>query len=344
MFVSPLVEKEISNVVVAELSARNGQKTQQTLNGSRAVRVSNGSKGNTTKSILSKNQFKKEVPLKKSYTEEPVNKDETWNIYSGNPGYYTTQGDTVYFGTVTSLSDSAFVEAQHNIVPKTLKPYGFVGKELILPNQDWILGVIIILWMIFASVRAIFPQYLQQIFVSVVNFGSAARLFRQRGYKTIFGAVRLDLIFYLILPLSIFQIAGYFRIGIDGYHPVFLFLALFLIINGFLFIKIMLYRFVGSIAMLKEQTDESIFNIRLYHKVLGAILLPLSTIHAILPETNFITIWIMAGLVVMVYLTSVIRSFYLGHQKDISILYLILYLCTLEILPLLLIFKLMGTE
>jgi len=69
-------------------------------------------------------------------------------------------------------------------------------------------------------------------------------------------------------------------------------------------------------------------------------LLPVVTVHAILAETNFITIWIMAFLIVLMNVATVIRSIYLGYQKDISIFYLILYLCTLEILPLLLIFKL----
>jgi len=94
--------------------------------------------------------------------------------------------------------------------------------------------------------------------------------------------------------------------------------------------------------MLKEQTEESVFNIRLYYKALGLILLPIVTIHAVLTETNFITIWVMAALVVIMYIANVIRTIYLGIRKDISIFYLILYLCTLEILPLLLVFKLIS--
>ncbi len=344
MFVLSLVEKEIPNVVVAGLTARSGQKVQQIPGGSRMKKGESSTKKSVYKAIIKKNHAKKELPVKKTYSEEAVVKDKLWNIYTGNPGYYATTGDTVYFGTVNSLPDSVFLEAQRNIVPKTIKPYGFVGKELIMPNQDWVLGVILILWMIFASVRVGFPKYLGQIFVSVVNFSESTRLFRQRGYKTIFGAVRLDFIFHLILPLSVFQIAGYFRITIGDYHPAFLFLGLLLVINGYLFIKNMLYRLVGSIAMLKEQTDESVFNLRLYYKVLGIILLPLVTIHEIIAQINFITIWIMAGFVVIIYIATIIRSIYLGHKKDISIFYLILYLCTLEILPLLLIYKLISTS
>ena len=349
MFVFHLVEKEFSEAFVADATIQAGQQAvgkaiPQIQTGAKAKTTVKSTTKTGTKGKQTKNQIKKEVSQKKSYVEEPIIKDATWNIYTGNPGIYITAGDTANFGTVKTLSDSAFINARHTIVPKTIKPYGIVGKELIIPNQDWVLGMILILWMIFASVRVGFLKYLGQLFVSLVNLNAAMRLYQQRGYKTMYGAVRLDFIFYLILPLSVYQIAAFYKIDIPGYPAVLFFLALLLIINGYLFTKILLYRLAGSIVMLKEQTEESVFNIRLYYKALGLILLPIVTIHAIIPETNFITIWVMASLIVIMYVTNVIRTIYLGNRKDISIFYLILYLCTLEILPLLLIFKLISTE
>ena len=345
MFVFSVVNKVISNPVAAHATVKSGKqsvtkKMQQIHTATKAKISVNSLKKTDSKSRLVKNHLKKEALQKKTYTEEPVIKDSNWNIYTGNPGYYVAPGDTVNFGTVTTLSDSTFLLAQRTVIPKTIKPYGFVGKELIIPNQDWVLGIILILWIIFASVRTGFLKYMGQLFVSVVNFNAATRLFRQQGYKIMYGAVRLDFIFHLIVPLSVYQIADFFKISIPGYHNVVLFLALLLIINGYFFLKILLYRLAGSIVLLKDQTEESIFNIRLYYKVLGLILLPVVTVHAIHAETNFITIWIMAGFITIMYTATVFRSFYLGHRKDISIFYLILYLCTLEILPLLLIYKL----
>jgi hypothetical protein len=340
MFVLSLVKDEFSDACVAILADNSSQQTVRTRQDAKTKNEGKIAGKRVTKSNPGKIQVIKEVPKAKTYTEEAVIKDRSWNIYTGNPGFYTTEGDTVYFGSVTALSDSAFLEAQSTVVPKIIKPYGIVGKELIIPSQEWIFGVVLILWMIFASVRVGFPKYLSQIFASTINFNDATRLFRQRGYKTMYGAVRLDTIFHLILPLSVFQISRFFRIELPGYHPVVLFLALLLLINGYFFIKVLLYRLVGSIAMLKEQTEELIFNIKLYYKVLGLFLLPFVTVHAILAGTNFMTIWIMAGLIIVMYVSTIFRSIFLGHQKDISIFYLILYLCTLEILPLLLIFKL----
>jgi len=340
MLVPVMVENDNPNDFVADLQLQSGVLSSRSqVAGSAGYRMKNMGKGAAT-GQNGRNHLKKELFQKKTYTEEAVIKDSHFNIYTGNPGYYTTTGDTVYFGTVRTLSDSAFLKSLRPVVQTTVKPYGIVGKERIVVGQDWVLGVILALWMVFASVRVEFPEYLGQIFSSLVNFNAGARLFRQRGYKTMYGAVRLDLIFYLILPLSVFQIAQFFKVDLSGYPSIVLFIGLLLIINGYFFIKILIHRLVGSIAMLKDQAEELVFNIRLYYRVLGFVLLPVVTIHAILPETNFITIWVMAVLIVLMYIGSVMRSIYLGYQKDISIFYLILYLCTLEILPLLLIFKL----
>ena len=340
MFVNQPVGNENPGIFVADLQAQSGRLSHRVHLGRKAGLPGIHKKKTIVKASIAKSRIKKELFLKKSYTEEAVEKEGLRNIYTGNPGYYSTSGDTVYFGTVTTLSDSSFLQAQRTIIPVSVKPYGIVGKERVVPGQDWVLGLILILWMMFASVRVRFPEYVDQIFSSLVNLNAATRLFRQRGYKMMYGTVRLDLIFYLILPLSVFQIARFFKVDAAGFPPIVLFFGLLLIINAYFLIKILVHRLVGSIAMLKDQTDELIFNIKLYYRVLGFVLLPVVTVHAILAETNFITIWVMAALIVLMYVATIIRSIYLGYQKDVSIFYLILYLCTLEILPLLLIFKL----
>src|SRR5665647_196711 len=170
MFVSELVGKEISQAFVASATVMTTGKqgvqkaTPQIETHAKAKTAVKSIAKTNVKGKQTKIQFKKEVSQKKSYNEESVTKDATWNIYTGNPGIYITAGDTANFGTVTTLSDSAFLQARHAIVPKTIKPYGIVGKELIIPNQDWILGIILIFWMIFASVRVGFLKYLGQLF------------------------------------------------------------------------------------------------------------------------------------------------------------------------------------
>lgn len=291
-----------------------------------------------------KNLVARKAWLKKQLELQAHTKDSLYNIYTGNPGLYSAEGDTIGFGNVSYLSDSLFQIRQKALVEKPGKPYGIEGKTIPVPNQDWLLGLILIAWIIFASVKVGFSRFLNQLIGSLVNVGIATRLYRERSYKTLYGAVRLNLLFYLVLPLSAFQIVHYYHMDLPGYHDFFLFLLLVIAINGYFFIKIFLNHIFGSIVMLKEEVDESVYHMQMYYKVLGVFLLPVVTIHAVVNGTNYITVWIMALIIAVFYLGSVVRSIYIGNRKGISNFYLILYLCTLEILPLILIFKVLTKE
>lgn len=292
------------------------------------------------KSNSAKATIKKEIYQSKTYTEEVAN-DENLNIYTGNPGYYSAYGDTANFGVVSTLSDSVFLEAQRNPAPKVTAPYGIEGEMLKSPGNDWVLGVVLILWAVFASVRSLFLEYLGQLMISLVNFHIASRLFLQSGYKTVSGSARVDFISYCIVPLAVFQMADFYNATIPGFHPAITFLALVLAVNGIFFLRLLFFKIVGSVVMVKEETREVVFNIKLYYKAQGLFLLPFVTIFATVKIAEELSLWIMAGVILLMYILSVFRTIYVGIRKEISIFYLILYLCTLEILPLLLIFKLL---
>lgn len=291
-----------------------------------------------------KNLALRKAWMKKQQELQANTKDSLFNIYTGNPGLYSTEGDTIGFGNVPYLSDSLFHINQQTVTEKSGKPYGIEGKTIVFPNQDWLFGFILIAWIIFASVKVGFSRYLDQLIGSLVNVGIATRLYRERSYKTMFGAVRLDLLFYIVLPLSAFQVAHFYNVDLPGYHDIFLFLILLLVINAYFFTKIFLNRVIGSIVMLKEEVDESVYHMQVYYKVLGVFLLPVVTLHAVVDEFRDVTVWVIIILIGLFYIGSVIRSIYIGSRKGISIFYLILYLCMLEILPLILIFKILTKE
>jgi len=65
-----------------------------------------------------KNQFKKEVPQKKSYSEEPVNKDRDMEYLHWKSWSYITAGDTANLELLQRCSILLFLQARHSIVPK----------------------------------------------------------------------------------------------------------------------------------------------------------------------------------------------------------------------------------
>jgi hypothetical protein len=290
-----------------------------------------------------KQAIKKAIP-KKEFQPLQAPNDSLWNIYTGNPGIYRTEGDTVSFGNVSYLPDSLFLDKRETVIEKSDKPYGIEGKIISAQNQEWFLGILLIGWVIFASIRVGFNNYLRQLINGLVIVGAGNRLFRERSYKTLYGAVRLDLIFHLLLPLSVFQILNFYHINLPGYPDFIFYLILLIAINGYLFLKFFLYNVIGSVIMLKDQIDEPIYHMRMYYRGLGVFLLPVATIYATQDKIAGITALIMALIIGLFYVASIIRSIYIAIRKGISIFYLILYLCMLEIFPLILILKILAGE
>ncbi|MEI7831178.1 MAG: DUF4271 domain-containing protein, partial [Prolixibacteraceae bacterium] len=257
------------------------------------------------------------------------------NIFTGNPGIYQTEGDTLNFWSLTPVPIDS-ISLVKTIVEQPAKPYGFDGKPMKSVGQDWTFFMVLIGWTFFASLRFGFSKYMVQVFQSIVNFSAASRLYREGGYSNNLGLFRLNVIFYLFLPFPIYLIArdNGMSMGSTGIE---LFLLVFVAANAYFMIKILIYKLLGSVFSQRETTGELVFNMMLYHNVLGLILLPVATIHSLVPGFGIFSMFIVPSLIVIFYLMSIIRSIYFAARVGISIFYLILYLCALEILPILLV-------
>jgi hypothetical protein len=352
MLVLPLINIEPSESMTASTPVQNRQQLIRKDSQSQKLIIPKKTFDTSINRVLRQIDLKdrkiaiKKALLKKELESQKAFKDSLWNIYTGNPGLYSTEGDTVGFGNVQYLPDSLFLPKKQTVtfVQKSNKPYGIEGKIIHPQSLEWLLGIILILWIIFASIRVGFNNYIRQVMGGLVNVGIATRLYRERSYKTLYGAFRLDLIFHIILPLSVYQILHYYSVNLPGYPDIVFYFVLLITINGYFFIKFFLYRVLASVLMLGEKIDESIFHMRMYYKALGIILLPVVTIHAVQYKISGISVMIMAGLIGIFYLASLFRSIYIGNRKDVSIFYLILYFCMLEIFPLILVFKILAGE
>lgn len=265
-------------------------------------------------------------------------RDQSVNIYTGNPGYYQTSGDTLNFWSFTPVPvDSLSLKTPVTLQPG--KPYGFEGKPMKVAVQDWTFFLIIIGWMIFASLRFGFTKYMVQVFQSIFNYSISARLYREQGYNNNFGLFRLNLIFYLFVPFPIYLIARDNGVSMSEFGGMELYLIVLGVVNGYFMLKILLYKILGSIFSKRETTGELVFNMMLYHNVLGLILLPIATVHSMVPAFAPFSLFVVPVLIILFYLMSILRSIFFAFREGISIFYLILYLCALEILPILLVVK-----
>lgn len=235
------------------------------------------------------------------------------------------------------------------IAPKPIQAtFEEIAKpEIILPektisrnNPDWAIGVYIFALIIFATVRLFFNKYLNQLFNAAVNYPTATRLFRERSLNILHGSFRLEVLFYVIFSYFLFQAGQEF-----GYDYKLSTLASYFVILGgviaYFIGKRILYSLLGLFTENRISAQEYLFNFSQYLRVLGLILLLVSLIINFASFSNpRVLFYIGIVLIFIVYLLALLRGARILLMKHFSISYLILYLCTLEILPLVFIYKL----
>jgi hypothetical protein len=83
-----------------------------------------------------------------------------------------------------------------------------------------------------------------------------------------------------------------------------------------------------------DQINEYLHNVYVYNKILGIFLLPI-TFAAFYTSDNMAEILLIAAILFYIFslIFKIIRGFQIIIKNDVFIFYSILYLCTLEILP-----------
>jgi hypothetical protein len=218
----------------------------------------------------------------------------------------------------------------------------FPGKKVTRTNPDWLVGLLVLLFLLFATVKLIFNKYLSQLVQSTINYSTFTRLFRERYFNLLHASFRLDVIFNMTIALFGYQFLSLYKINLGYSKSYYVYLACLGIVIGYFTAKRILYFLVGILTESKQEIQEYLFSITVFNRVLGLFLVPISATIAFIPTAQVeILLFVGLAIIVIFYLMSLIRGTKIFLKKQFSISYLILYLCTLEFLPLLLIYNLL---
>ena len=218
----------------------------------------------------------------------------------------------------------------------------FPGKKLQRTNPDWLVGVLVLSFLLFATVRLIFNKYLSQIMQSTINYSTFTRSFRERYFNLFHASFRLDLIFSMVMALFSYQFITVYKINFGVSKSFYVYLICLGLVIGYFTAKKIIYFLIGILTESKKEVQEYLFSITVFNRVLGLFLLPVSATIAFVPLSQVEPLLFFVLFIILVfYLLSLIRGGKIFLKKQFSISYLILYLCTLEFLPLILIYNLL---
>jgi hypothetical protein len=211
-------------------------------------------------------------------------------------------------------------------------------EQLIKP--DWLIGIIIGCLIIFAWLKLFYNKFIDQTFISLWNFQLSENFLRDQSIFSRRVSMLLNLNFIITAGLFFYLVAVFFDMNPWILSPFNIFLASTGIVTFLLSARYIVSHLSGAVFSYHKLFKDYLSQILIIYKIAGIVLIPIIMAIAYLPD-NFRIYLIITGLVLLA--ASVLFRFVKGIQlifnKDVSRVYLILYLCTLEFLPALVIYK-----
>ncbi|MEJ6796759.1 MAG: DUF4271 domain-containing protein [Flavobacteriales bacterium] len=209
-------------------------------------------------------------------------------------------------------------------------------RESYLLGEPWMFYVFMFVGVLIAGTQWNYSKNIREIFYAVINIRMLREILREEIVLTsrtsqlliVLSHISLAVFFYLALSLYEIGIAG---VSLSGFLKYLLILT---IITFIYFVKIIIIRGMRLLFNGDYSLREYEFNYGLLLKIAGIGLFPISLLLAyskVIPSDVLVVL----GLILIV--ASVVwrwaRGWLNAVTNRISIVYIILYLCTLEILP-----------
>jgi len=213
-------------------------------------------------------------------------------------------------------------------------------KEITDTSNDWMIGALLFTLFIFAWLRLFYKKHIFKTIVATYNTSVLNKMFRESNSVSQRVAFALNLVFIVNIGLFIFQVTDYYDIKIFNYNNFITFLIFCGIVIGIYIIKYLAYNILGFIFLAQKYFSEYLHSIFIYNKTLGLLLFPVVIGIPYMPDSYTPTL-VNAGIALFIagFLFRIMRGGQICIKINVSIFYMFLYLCTLEITPMFFFYK-----
>lgn len=204
--------------------------------------------------------------------------------------------------------------------------------------EGWQTGLVVLGFFLVAFVKAFNSSRFNQSLKALFSYTVSQEVTREE--KVFFHRANLLLTLNYLVSTTLFVYYFSAKLNLAFKEPIvnYLFLLLIFVVlysTKYLFARILFFIFNNT-----SLSIEYIFNVSLFNNFLGVLLLPsLGFIYFSDISTSIVLNYFAIPSILISFIFRVIRLFVLGNNKGISYLYIFLYICTLEILPLVVLFR-----
>jgi len=209
-------------------------------------------------------------------------------------------------------------------------------------EKDWIFWPILMLYILFVWIRFNNNKFVNQIIIATLFPRASSRILREKNESSNVILNNLLSFFFFSSGVFLYQTLKFYNVDFYSIPDILILLTLCTIIASSYYTKLVSTQIIGFVFQKEKVAHEYLHNLKLFNISTGIFLLPIIVcipfLNAnIINESHLIYsgIFIYASF----YFLRLLRGILISIQQNVSVFYILIYLCTLEILPLILLIK-----
>jgi hypothetical protein len=209
-----------------------------------------------------------------------------------------------------------------------------------LYQPDWILALLIVCFILQAWVQFVYRKRFRQLVLAPFSKRFLNQLVRDGNLFNERLSLALGIIYFISISLLIYEVND---LLLEGQIPPPLkefsfFLIIMLLLFFFWIIKVTGIRMLGMVFKTENTTGMYLLNVLVINIITGMVLIPLLVL--VIYLKSVFLLYITLFIIILSLLFLFVRGFLIGLSlTKFSYLFLFVYLCTLEILPLIILIK-----
>jgi len=249
-----------------------------------------------------------------------------------------TLGDTVYGieneGSIP-IRHTEIITIEELPVEKMFHP-----SPLVTGVESWQIIILLIAVFFLGIVKAFSNKRYRLGIKALINHGVAQEITREEQVFFHRSNIFLTITHVLLVSLFVYELKDIVSVGVEkteGFNFFLLIVGVVIITYTvkYLFSKVLAFIFNDTIS-----ASEYIFNVSLYNNLLGVLLIPILCISYFSSFSFlFILLYAVIPIAILMLLLRFVRLFIVGRTLGVLYVYIFLYICTLEILPLVVLYQ-----
>lgn len=234
---------------------------------------------------------------------------------------------------------------EKTILPAPILPLQKETSDEPYGNKSFMLGVILFGLILMAVMFTSLRPFINKCYRAVLNENMLNQIYRERETGTFLPYFLLYILFFIQAGTFLFLVLRHNKFSFQV-SPFILLATCILVLAGLFFLKHLLLAIAGTIFPISKETRVYSFTIMVYSIILGLLLAPANLMIAYAPAEmiNFL----IGGSLLMIVGLYVVRAFrgllLANSYLRFHIFHFLLYICTVEIVPVLVLYKMITNQ